>query len=136
MSDSSSDILEIEVNSKALDYLKEKGDVFVLTDVQNPRYSYYKVKNYEGNLAVKFEEFVEICKTYTGTPSDTKIEFTVRVYTAKSPLDALPSNLALFVNRTGYPKVDEWLKTLNEEEIPDCQDGKKTFYLYHITTAP
>jgi len=57
---SNSDILEIEIEPNALDYLKNNGEVFVLTDVENPQYSYYKIKSYDANLIIKFEEFVEV----------------------------------------------------------------------------
>ena len=58
-------ILEIEIDPSALNYLKRSGNVFILTDVENPQYSYYKIKGYDAkaDLIIKFEEFVEICKT-------------------------------------------------------------------------
>ncbi len=61
---SDSEVLEIEIAPQALDYLKTNGNVFILTHVENPQYSYYKIKGSEGkaNLVIKFVEFVEICK--------------------------------------------------------------------------
>ncbi len=44
MGENNMDSLEIEIDSHALEFLKKSGDVFVLTDVQNPQYSYYKIK--------------------------------------------------------------------------------------------
>ncbi len=57
---SDSNILEIEIDPNALYYLNKNGDVFILTDVENPQYSYYKIKVYyaNSNLIIKFEEFV------------------------------------------------------------------------------
>ena len=43
-------ILEIEIDPNALAYLKKNGDVFLLTDFENPQYTYYKIKGYEANL--------------------------------------------------------------------------------------
>ena len=44
-----SNILEIEIDPNALNYLKKNGNVFILTDVENPQYSYYKIKGYDAN---------------------------------------------------------------------------------------
>jgi len=135
---SDSDILEIEINPNALDYLKKNGDVYIITDVENPQYSYYKIKNYDANLTVKFEEFVEVCKTYA--PSQVKgelqAEFTVRIFNVKSPSTPTPSNLGFYVAKSGFPTVDDWLKTLKDDEIPECETGrKKIFYLYNIQSS-
>ena len=35
-----SDILEIEIDPDSLGYLKKNNDVFILTQVENPQYSY------------------------------------------------------------------------------------------------
>ncbi len=70
MSESNFESLEIEVDPHALEFLKKSGDVFVLTDVQNPQYSYYRVKGYDANLKIKFEEFVELCKGYPEGQTD------------------------------------------------------------------
>ena len=51
-------ILEIEIDPNALDYLKKHGDVFILTDFENPQYSYYKIKDYDANLIIEFKEFI------------------------------------------------------------------------------
>ena len=136
---SSSDILEIEIEPNALDYLKNNREVFILTDVENPQYSYYKIRSYDANLIIKFEEFVEVCKT--GLDSQTNMhesqsEFTVRIFNVKSPLNAMPSNLEFYVAKSGFSTVDDWLKTLKDDEIPECSTGRrKTYYLYHIQTS-
>ena len=133
----SQDTLEIEVDPNALKYLQAHGHVFILTDVQNPQYSYYRIKGYDANLKIRFEEFVEICKTF-GEPSNDKnqsqMEFVIGVFNVASPLGSLPSNLSLYVARSGFSTVENWLKAvLKEEEIPKCESGqKKTFYLYHV----
>jgi hypothetical protein len=137
---SNSDVLEIEIDPNALHYLKKHGDVFILTDVENPQYSYYKIKSYDANLIIKFEEFVEICKTTQNSQTninDSQTEFTVRIFNVKSPSNAMPSNLGFYVAKSGFSTVDDWLKTLKNDEIPECSTGrKKTFYLYHIQTSP
>ena len=126
---SNSDILEIEIDHSAFEYLKKNGDVFILTDVENPRYSYYKIKGYDGNLIIKFVEFVEICKTQT--------EFTITAFDVTSPANSNPSNLGFYVTKSGFSTVDNWLKKLKDSEaIPECSTPqKKTFYLYHIQTV-
>lgn len=132
------DIFEIEINPNALDYLKKKGDVFILTDIQNPQYAYYRIQGYDAKLIVKFEEFVEVCKTYPDpqtSPSDAPAEFNVTIFDVTSPANSKPSNLGFYVVRSGFQSVKDWLKTLKEDEIPECETGpKKTFYLYHIQT--
>ena len=134
---SNSDILEIEIDPNALDYLKKNGNVFILTDVENPQYSYYKIKGYDANLIIKFEEFVEICKTYpdSQTPiNNSQTEFTITTFNVTSPINSKHSNLGFYVAKSGFSTVDDWLKTL-KDEIPECSTGhKKTFYLYHIRT--
>jgi hypothetical protein len=136
---SNSGILEIEIDPNALDYLKKNGDVFILTDVENPQYSYYKIKSYDANLIIKFEEFVEVCKTHPDSQTninESQAEFTVRIFNVKSPSTAMPSNLGFYVAKSGFSTVDDWLKTLKNDEIPECSTGrKKTFYLYHIQTS-
>ena len=136
---SNSDILEIEIAPVSLDYLKKNGNVFVLTHVENPQYSYYKIKGYDANLVVKFEEFVEICKTYPDpqTSIDNSVpEFIITIFDVTSPASSKPSNLGFYAVKSGFSTVDDWLKTLNADEIPECSTGpKKTFYLYHIHTV-
>jgi len=133
------DSLEIEIDPHALEFLKKSGDVFVLTDVQNPQYTYYRVKGYDANLKIKFEEFVEFCKGYPedqNDPNNPSAEFVVTVFNVNSPSNTMPSNLGFYVTKSGFPTVSEWLKTLNQDEIPDCESGqRKTFYLYHIQTS-
>ncbi|HKM60129.1 MAG TPA: hypothetical protein VJY36_04575 [Candidatus Bathyarchaeia archaeon] len=139
MSESGMDSLEIEIDPHALEFLKKSGDVFVLTDVQNPQYTYYRVKGYDANLKIKFEEFVEFCKGYPedqNDPNNPSAEFVVTVFNVNSPSNTMPSNLGFYVTKSGFPTVSEWLKTLNQDEIPDCESGqRKTFYLYHIQTS-
>jgi len=131
------DTLEIEIDPNALKYLQTSGYVFVLKDVQNPQYSYYRIKGYDANLKIKFEEFVEVCKTFGESPTDKnqmQPEFVIGIFNVASPLGSMPSNLSLYVARTGFSSVEDWLKAvLKEDEIPECETGqKKTFYLYHI----
>jgi hypothetical protein len=47
---SDANILEIEADSNALNYLKKNGGIFILTDFENPQYSYYKIKRYDAKL--------------------------------------------------------------------------------------
>ena len=133
------DTLEIEIDPKALDYLKKAGEVFILTDIQNPQYSYYKIKGYEGDLKVKFEEFVEFCTAYPEPEpgvDPSQPELIINFFNVNNPLNSLPSNLGFYVARSGFTTVEDWLKSLKQEEIPECSSGmKKTYYLYHIQTA-
>jgi hypothetical protein len=130
--------LEIEVDPNTLEFLKKTGDVFFLTDVQNPQYTYYRVRGYDANLKIKFEEFVELCMGYPEDQTDVNAppEFIVTVFNVNSPSNTMPSNLGFYVAKSGFPTVKEWLKTLKADEIPDCESGhRKTFYLYHIQTS-
>jgi hypothetical protein len=135
---SNSDILEIEIDPDSLDHLKKNGNVFILTQVENPQYSYYKIKGYDADLVIKFEEFVEICKTYRNSQTSANnslTEFTIRIFDVTYPANSKPSNLGFYVAKSGFSTVDDWLKTLKVDEIPECSTGhKKTFYLYHIQT--
>jgi len=135
---SNPEILEIEIDPSALNYLKKSGNVFILTDVQNPQYSYYKIKGYDAkaDLLIKFEEFVEICKTIPDPQTDPQTEFTTKTFDVASPAK-LKHDLSFYVPKSGFSTVNDWLKTLNvEDQIPECSTGhKKTFYLYHIQTA-
>jgi len=138
MSESNSEILEIEVDTHALEFLKKSGDVFVLTDVQNPQYSYYRIKGFDSNLNVKFEEFVEVCKGYPESqtdPNNPTPELIVTVFNVNSPSNTMPSNLGFYVAKSGFNTVQDWLKSLKVDEIPDCEMGRKTFYLYRIQTS-
>ena len=134
-----SDVLEIEIDPNALDYLKKNGEVFILTDVENPQYSYYKIKSYDARLIIEFEEFVEVCKMTPDSQintNDLQAEFAVRIFNVKSPSNAMPSNLGFYVAKSGFSTVDDWLKALKGNEIPECSTGrKKTFYLYYIQTS-
>ncbi len=140
MGENNMDNLEIEIDPHALEFLKKSGDVFVLTDVQNPQYSYYRIKGFDSNLNVKFEEFVEVCKGYPeegpADPNNPTPEFVVTVFNVNSPSSTMPSNLAFYVAKSGFKTIDDWLKSLKADEIPDCESGyKKTFYLYRIQTS-
>lgn len=138
MSESNSEILEIEVDPHALEFLKKSGDVFVLTDVQNPQYSYYRIKGFDSNLNVRFEEFVEVCKGYPESqtdPNNSTPELIVTVFNVNSPSNTMPSNLGFYVAKSGFNTVQDWLKSLKVDEIPDCEMGRKTFYLYRIQTS-
>jgi hypothetical protein len=137
---SDTDILEIEIDPSALNYLKKKGDVFILTDVENPKYSYYKIKDYDADLTVKFVVFVEICKTYIDSPTnanESRMEFTTKTFNVASPASTRENDLAFYVAKSGFSTVEDWLKTLKVyDEIPECSTGhNKTFYLYHIQTT-
>jgi len=138
MCENETDILQIEIDPKALDYLKVKGDIFVLTDVQNPQYSYCRIKGFEADLKIKFEEFVEFCTAYPEPQPNvdsSKPELIINIFNVNNPLNSLPSNLGFYVARSGFATVDDWLKTLKQDEIPECSSGyKKTYYLYHIQT--
>jgi hypothetical protein len=136
-----SNVLEIEIDPNALNYLKKNGDVFILTDVENPQYSYYKIKDYDADadLIIKFEEFVEICKTYPDSQTDInnpRTEFTTKTFDVTSPAKLKHNDLAFYVAKSGFSTVNDWLKTLKDEDaIPECSTGhNKTFYLYHIQT--
>ena len=132
-------VLEFAIDPNALNYLKENGDVFILTDVENPQYSYYKIKGYDAdaNLVIKFEEFVEICKTYHDSQTNinnSRTEFTTKTFDVASPAKLKHYDLAFYVAKSGFSTVDDWLKTLKaDDEIPECSTGhNKIFYLYHI----
>ncbi len=135
-----SNILEIEIDPNALNYLKKNGNVFILTDVENPQYSYYKIKGYDANaeLIIKFEEFVEICKTYHDSQTDInnpQTEFITKTFDVTSPAKLKHYDLGFYVAKSGFSTVDDWLKTVKAvDEIPECSTGHKTFYLYHIQT--
>ena len=139
---SDSNILEIEIDPNALNYLKKNGDVFILTDVENPQYSYYKIKGYDAdaNLLIKFEEFVEVCKTYYDSQTNMnnpRTEFTTKTFDVTSPGNLKHYDLGFYVAKSGFSTVDDWLKTLKaDDEIPECSTGhNKIFYLYHIQRA-
>ncbi len=133
-------VLEFEIDPNALNYLKENGDVFILTDVENPQYSYYKIKGYDAdaNLVIKFEEFVEICKKHHASQTDTnnpRTEYITKTFDVTDPAKLKHDDLGFYVAKSGFSTVDDWLKTLKaEDEIPECSTGHKTFYLYHIQT--
>jgi len=123
-------ILEIEIDPNALDYLKKHGDVFILTDFENPQYSYYKIKGYDADLIIEFKEFAEICKK---SVDNSPTEFTTATFDVTSPLDKKHNGLGLYVAKSGFSTINDWLKTLkNNDAIPECSTGRKTVYLYYI----
>ena len=126
-------ILEIEIDPNALNYLKENGDVFILTDFENPQYSYYKIKGYDANLLVEFKEFVDVCKTYL---DNSRTEFTAATFNVASPINLRHDELGFYLAKSGFSTINDWLKALKDEDaIPECSTGRKTFYLYHIHIA-
>ena len=133
------DTLEIEIDENSLNHLKKNGDVYILTDVQNPQFSYYKIKSYIDKLTIKFIEFVEVCKSIPdpeNDPENTQTEFTIKTFNVTNPSNATPGDLQYYVAYSGFPSLDDWLKTLKEEKIPECRTGnRKIFYLYHIETV-
>jgi hypothetical protein len=133
------DTLEIEIDENSLNHLKKNGDVYILTDVQNPQFSYYKIKSYIDKLTIKFVEFVEVCKSIPdleNDPDNTQPEFTIKTFNVTNPSNATPGDLQYYVAYSGFPSIDDWLKTLKEEKIPECRTGnRKIFYLYHIETV-
>jgi hypothetical protein len=140
--DSDLNILAIEIDPNALNYLKKKGDVFILTAAEIPQYSSYKIKGYDAdaNLIIKFEEFAEVCKTYPDSQTNInnpRTEFTTKIFDVTSPADLKHYDLAFYVAKSGFSTVDDWLKTLKAaDEIPECSTGRnKLFCIYHIQCA-
>ncbi|MGA2682435.1 MAG: hypothetical protein ABSF44_11635 [Candidatus Bathyarchaeia archaeon] len=130
---SDANILEIDIDPNALNYLKKNGDVFILTDFENPQYSYYRIKGYDANLLIEFKEFVDICKTYL---DNSRTEFTTATFNVRSPINLKRDNLGFYLAKSGFSTINDWLKTLKDEDaIPECSTGHKTFYLYHIHVA-
>ena len=130
---SDENISEIEIEPKALDYLKKNGDVFILTDLENPQYSYYKIKGYDADLLIEFKEFVDICKKYL---DNERTEFSTATFDVRSPTNLNRNNLGFYLAKSGFSTIDDWLKTLKDEDaIPECSMGSKTFYLYYIHIA-
>ena len=136
-------ILETEVDPNAIKYLETNGSVFILTDVENPQYSYDKIKGYDADavLIIRFEGFVEVCKTYDS--SQTKInnprtEFATKIFEAIFPTVLKHYDSALYVAKSGFSTLDDCLKTLKAaDEIPECSTGgNKIIYLYQIQRFP
>ena len=141
--DSGLNILGIEIDPNALDYLKKNGDVFILTTAEILQYSsYYKIKGYDANakLKIKFVEFVVVCKTYPDSQTNInnpRTEFTTEIFDVTSPADLKHYDLAFYVAKSGFSTIDDWLKTLKAaDEIPECSTGRsKLFCIYHIQRA-
>ena len=130
---SDANILEIEIDPNALNYLKKNGNVFILTDFENPQYSYYKIKGYDANLLIEFKEFVDVCKTYL---DNSQTEFTAATFNVASPINLKHDDLGFYLAKSGFSTINDWLKALKDEDaIPECSIGRKTFYLYHIHIA-
>jgi len=127
-------MLQFEIDPISLDYLKKNGEVYLLTDFKNPQYTYYKIKGYDAKLNIEFKEFVEVCKT-TADEENSPTEFTTLTYNAASPIDEKQKDLGFYLERSGFSTVNDWVKTLKEDDkIPECSTGRKTFYLYYIHT--
>lgn len=126
-------VLEEEVDSRALDFLKRNGEVFILTDVENPQFTYSGIKSYDGELSVQFIEFAEICRAPNGSEDEVgALEFLTETFNVSSPASPEGSNLELYVSKSGFSTVNEWLKIF---KIPEYSSGnKKTLYLYHVQT--
>ena len=131
-------VFEIEISSGALSYLKKTGNVYILTAITNPQYAYYKIKGYDADskLIIKFEEFVEICKTNYDSqtnPNNQRTEYATKTFDVTSPTTIKPYDLTAYVAKSGYTTVDDWLKTLKTTgEIPECSTGHKTLFIYYI----
>lgn len=138
-----SDSLEIEIPSHALDYFEKNGDLFILANIKNPQYSYSKVKGYDAgaNLMIRFEKFVEICKTCFDSQNSMNCprnEFTTKMFGLFLG-EQTDYNLAFYVGKSGFSTTDDWIKALKSaNEIPECLGGNKMlFCLYHIqATSP
>jgi hypothetical protein len=129
-------ILEIEFDPMAIKYLEENGDVFILADIENPQFTYDKIKGYDfkADLLIKFEEFVEICKITNDSSSLS--EFNAKTFNLRSSTNLKYGDLAGYVAKSGFSTIEDWLKTLKADEIPECLTGYyKLFYLYHIQYA-
>jgi hypothetical protein len=129
--DSDLNILEIEIAPDSLNYLKKNGNVIILTSAENPQDSSYKIKGFDddSNFTIKFVEFVEICKTYPGS----QLEYKTKIFDVTSPAITKRYDLAFYIAKSGFSKVEDWIKTINNEGIPECSTGhNKIFYLYHI----
>ena len=127
-------ILETAIDPNALDYLKKHGEVYILTHFANPQYTYYKIKGYDNaNLKVEFKEFVEICKK---SPKNSQTDFTTATFKVESPTDKNQYDLRLYLEKSGFSTINDWVKTLKDNDsIPECPKGHKTFYLYYVNTT-
>ena len=126
--------LEIEIPPVALEYLKKYRGVFILTDFENPQYSYPKIKGLTSNPVIEFKEFVEVCKTKVDDDSPT--EYVTTTFDSTSPLDPKGKDLGFYLDKSGFSTINDWVKTLDDEDaIPDCAAGRKIFYLYYVHTS-
>ena len=67
--------------------------------------------------------------------TDAPTEFTTATYNVTSPIDSKSKDLGFYLEKSGFSTVNDWLKTLkNVDAIPECSTGRKTFYLYYIST--
>ncbi len=133
-----SNVLDVEIAPNALDYLRRYGDVFVLTDSENPQYSYCKIRGFDGaaNLVIEFEKFVLVSKADNDSQNrmnNSGTEFITKTFDVTSPVELMHYGLASYVEKSGFSTVDDWIKTLKvKDEIPEWSTGNKIFYLYHI----
>jgi hypothetical protein len=138
--DSDLNISGIEIDPHALNYLKKNGDVFILTVAEIPQDSSCKIKGFyaDAKVIIKFEEFVEVCKTHHDSQTNInnqRTEFTTKIFDVNTPANLKHYDLAFYVAKSGFSTVDDWVKTLKTDEIPECSTGhNKLFYLYHIQT--
>lgn len=124
-------MLELEINPNALNYLKKNGEVYILTDVKDPQYSYQKVKGYDAKVSITFKEFVSVCRIF---PEEGPPEILTSTFKVTSPVDSKQiTGLESYVEKSGFASINDWLKTLiDEENIPECSMGRKTFFLYCV----
>ncbi len=123
------DDFEVEVAANALDFFKKTGDVFILTDLKNPQFSYSRVKDFHPpanfGILIKFEAFVLVSKTPENEISEKGTEFTTKTFKLALKEETL-SSLESYVEKSGYSTVDDWIKNVISETV----NRKKLFYLY------
>jgi len=124
-------VLELEIDPNALNHLKKTREVYILTDVKDPQYSYLKVKGYDAKVSITFKEFVAVCKIF---PEEGPPEILTSTFKVTSPVDSKQiAGLESYVEKSGFATIGDWLKTLiDEENIPECSMGRKTFFLYYV----
>jgi hypothetical protein len=130
--------LDVEIAPNALEHLRKYGDVFILTDFDNPQYSYCNIKGVDAvaNLKIEFEKFVIISKADNDSQNkmnNSGTEFITKTFGATSPVELLNNGLASYVEKSGFSTVDDWVRTLKvKDETPEWSTRSKMFYLYHI----
>jgi len=122
--------LQIDIGPNAFRFLKRRGQVFILTDLNNPQFTYTGVRGYDGNVSIEFTEFVEVCKT---VPEEGPTEFKTSTFSVTAPMDTKHKDLGYYVAKSGFASVTDWLKSVKEETaIPECSAGRLVLYLYNI----